>query len=163
MTHTTASRPSSPVSFVRSPLSDVGVQQFLERSAVLQALMAYFEAGEDWTTDAPGTSVDGVLISDLGLRMMDPAPPPAVERRKTAEVLTYVRASRILRIHDWLDVTRGNSVVDLLHDESVDPIYRRRLKSMLTILARGMVFNHIFNEQRRKEILDAIRDAQEPD
>lgn len=148
-------------SFARSPLSDAGVQHFLERSPVLQALMAYFEAGEDWTTDAPGTSVDGVLISDLGLRMMDPAPAPAVSREKTAEVLTYVRASRVLRIHDWLDATPENSVVAMLQDREVSPVYRRRLSTMLSILARGMVFNHIFNEKRRKEILEAIRESQE--
>lgn len=149
---------SSP-SLSRNPsaLSDVGVQAFLSRSPVLESLMAYFEAGEDWTLDTPGSGSDALLISDLGERMRDPAPAPSVSRAVTAEALTYVRASRVLRIHDWLDNTPENSVVAIIGDEAVNPIYRKRLSTMLSILARGMVFNKIFNAQRRAEILEAIR------
>lgn len=139
-----------------SPLCAAQIEKFLERSETLNLLLSYLQQSEDWIADHPGSVIEGLLIEDLGKRMLDPDPPAPVDRNETAQTLTYVSAPRILRIHDWLDATPHNRVAAMIEDPDVDPIYKSRLKVLFSILARAMVFHHVFDEKRRQEILAAI-------
>lgn len=139
-----------------SMLSEAGLRDYYSRSSVLRTLLAYMEASEDWTLDARGSGLDGLLTEELGIRMLDPASPPSVSMRQTAAALSYVRASRILRIHDWLEANPENGIDRLIEDPDTDVIYKRRLLILLGVLARAQVLHTLFGPLRQKQIREIL-------
>lgn len=129
---------------------------FSDRDGALPYIIAYLEAGEDWVLDKRGAPLEGLLISELGERML--APPPVDSNiQESAEVLNYVRAGRMLRILEWMDANPENKIADILRHPDLDIIFKERLKKILAILTRGKLLEMMFNEKSCNEMGKALR------
>lgn len=129
---------------------------FSDRDGALPYIIAYLEAGEDWVLDRRGAPLEGLLISELGERMLAP-PPVDSDLNESAEVLNYVRAGRMLRILEWMDANPENRIADILKYPGLDVAFRERLKKILAILARGKLLEMMFNEKSCDEMTKALR------